>query len=141
MPDEEMYMVSLREGVFKSKLGLKLQTGNQMMVPFICKLLGLKYVIMVIMVIKGNNRILICNNVLCNNVEKTKSSQLYSWYVLLRKGQHCRRRCPTCIVWPICNSCANLMNGIHISTYYMSFFRISTHYDYSEASQQASDVQ
>ena len=33
MPDEEMYMVSLREGVFKSKLGLKLQTGNEISVP------------------------------------------------------------------------------------------------------------
>ena len=34
---------------------------------------------------------------------KTKSSRLYFWYVLLRKGQHCRRWCPTCIVWPICH--------------------------------------
>ena len=93
-----------------------------------------------------------CNNVLCNNVKKTKSSQLYPWYVLLSKGQHCNRWCPLCIVWPICNvlkmrlsltqhSSANLKNGILISTYYiMSLLRISTHYDYLEASQQASVV-
>ena len=39
------------------------------------------------------------------------------------------------------HSSANLKNGIHISRYYMSLLRISTHYDYPEASQQASDVQ
>ena len=46
-----------------------------------------------------------CTNALCNNVEKTKSSWLYPWYVLLRKGQHCKRwcQCSSCIVWPICN--------------------------------------
>ena len=44
-----------------------------------------------------------CTNVPCNNVEETKSSWLYPCYVLLRKGQHCKRWWPSCIVWPICN--------------------------------------
>ena len=39
------------------------------------------------------------------------------------------------------HSSANLKNGIHIRTYYMSLLRISTHHDYHEASQQTSDVQ
>ena len=34
---------------------------------------------------------------------KTKSSRLYPWYVLLGKGQHCRRWWPSWILWPICN--------------------------------------
>ena len=32
-PDVEIYMVSPYEGVFGSKLGLELQTGNKMTVP------------------------------------------------------------------------------------------------------------
>ena len=39
------------------------------------------------------------------------------------------------------HSSANLKNGIHINSYYMSLLGISTHYDYHEALQQASDVQ
>ena len=64
---------------------------------------------------------------------KTKSSRLYQWYVMLGKGQHWRRWCPSCVVWPICNvpnmlMCPSPCIEARIWRFQYSLVRIITYY-------------